>query len=245
MCSIAWSTRCEVAVADWKQRAWIEFVRSTCQVANTLLLSSRVEGVGRIPRKGPVLVIANHESYLDPMLIGTASPRHLTYLARKTLFRNPLFGGLLSSLGSVPIDQEGSGLGGLKTAITELENGGAVLIFPEGNRSPDGNLQALMPGVVLLLTRVKCPVLPVGVAGAYEALPVWRNVLYPSPLVPPVPRPGVALSFGELVPAERFAGLKRPELLSVLSEEMAKAAAAAERLRQRQRARHVPASGGR
>src|SRR5438105_15720921 len=73
----------------------------------------RIEGGAHIPTRGPVLLIANHQSFLDPILLGLCTPRQLRYLARKTLFRKPFFAWLIRALSAVPIDQEGIGKDGI------------------------------------------------------------------------------------------------------------------------------------
>src|SRR4051812_43478804 len=85
---------------------WYEFCKGLAYSAFALGFSLRTEGGRNIPRKGPALLIANHQSFLDPALVGVASPRHLRYLARKTLFRHPAFTWLIRSLHAVPVDQE-------------------------------------------------------------------------------------------------------------------------------------------
>src|SRR5262245_65834184 len=88
--------------------------------------SLRVRGRQNIPRTGPVLVIANHQSFLDPLLVGLASPRHLSFLAKKSLFDHGLFSFLIRCLHAVPIDQEGVGKDGLKAILQQLHEGRGV-----------------------------------------------------------------------------------------------------------------------
>src|SRR5687767_7299705 len=107
------------AVVDW---AWYEFNRVVIMGGCLLVWSLRVQGGGNIPRNGPVLLLANHQSFLDPVMIGVSCTRQLVYLARKTLFRGH-FGRYITSIGAVPVDQEGVAKEGLKTIITELRGG--------------------------------------------------------------------------------------------------------------------------
>ena len=152
-------------------RLWYEVGVHVSTLMLTLGFSFRVKGRENVPQSGPLMVIANHASFFDPVAVGVAVRRHLVFLARKTLFRNPLFGGLISSFNAVPIDQEGVGKEGIKTILHQLRQQSAVLVFPEGERTPDGNMVPLRPGIHLLMRRAESLILPVGVAGAFEAYP--------------------------------------------------------------------------
>jgi 1-acyl-sn-glycerol-3-phosphate acyltransferase len=198
----------------------------------TLGLSFRYAGTRNIPKTGPVLVIANHQSFIDPMIVGMAvKPRRLTYLARKTLFINPWFASVIHSLNAVPIDQEGVGKEGLQTTIKELGLGKAVLVFPEGSRTPDGLMHPFRPGIHLLLKRSKATIVPVGIAGAYEAWPIWRNLPIPAPLFWPAHAGTVAVSIGKPLAGEKYAAMSRDQCTRELFAEIQQVQARAERLR--------------
>src|SRR5262245_22731145 len=97
--------------------------------------SLRCEGSRHMPRRGPALVLANHASYLDPVIVGLGVRRPLCYLARKSLFKNPLLAALMRSLGAVPLDQDSVGAReGLRVSIDLLQAGRALIVFPEGER---------------------------------------------------------------------------------------------------------------
>src|SRR5215468_8422770 len=89
--------------------AWYEATYWLSALVMTTGFSLRTVGRRNVPRRGPALLLANHQSFLDPVLAGLAARRHLCFLARKTLFRNRAFGGIIRSLHAVPIDQEGVG----------------------------------------------------------------------------------------------------------------------------------------
>lgn len=209
---------------------WYGVVLGICTVG----FSYRAEGRRNIPKTGPALIIANHESYIDPLLVGLASPRHLYYLARKTVFRG-LLGKFLRSVNTYPVDQEGVAKEGLKAMLDLLEAGKPVLIFPEGQRSFDGVMQAFRPGVHLLIKRTDAPIVPVGIAGAHEALPRGRK--YPIPTPSPIffgPGPStLAVSVGKPIPASRYKGMPREQVLRELFEEVKKVQEEAERLRRK------------
>jgi 1-acyl-sn-glycerol-3-phosphate acyltransferase len=123
----------------------------------------RCEGRHHIPPHGAMLVCSNHQS--------------LNYLARKTLFHWTFFRWLIEYLDAIPIDREGAGLEGLKESLRRLRRGESLLVFPEGTRSPDGQVGPLQPGICLLARRSQALVIPMALDGAFEAWP--RSALGP------------------------------------------------------------------
>jgi 1-acyl-sn-glycerol-3-phosphate acyltransferase len=212
---------------------WYETCFWSSGAAMTLGFSLRTEGMRNVPPSGPALLIANHQSFLDPDLVGLAARRHLCYLARKSLFRNKLFIWLIRSFGAVPIDQEGIGIDGIRDILEQLQAGRAVLVFPEGNRTHDGQMQPLRPGVSLLIKKAQAPVVPVGIAGAYDAWPRWRPLPIPAPLFLPEQKGTIAVSIGRPLDGRQMADLPREKLLADLFDELQKAHVRAERLRKR------------
>lgn len=132
----------------------------------------RWRGAKNLPRTGPVLIVANHQSYIDPPLVGCAlGQRQFDYLARAGLFQSKWLGPLITALHSVPVKENGGDPASIKEIIRRLEQGRIVLIFPEGTRTMNGDIGEFKRGVALILRKSACPVLPVGIAGAYEAWP--------------------------------------------------------------------------
>ena len=131
----------------------------------------RVVHKGRRILKGPVILAMNHESYLDPPLAGIASGREVYFLARKTLLDAPVFGFLLPKLNVVPVDQEGTDRSALKALIRILKAGEGTVVFPEGARTLDGNLQPALPGLGFVIAKTLVPVLPMRIFGARAAMP--------------------------------------------------------------------------
>jgi 1-acyl-sn-glycerol-3-phosphate acyltransferase len=212
--------------------ALYEFSRCHVMATLTLGFSFRFEGGRNIPRDGPALIVANHESFFDPVAIGLTTPRQLHYLARKTLFRGA-FGRYLRRVNCVPVDQEGVAKEGLKTIIQLLEEGKAVLVFPEGERTWDGDMQALKPGVQLIIRKTKAPIIPAGVAGAFHAFP--RTSKWPSfsPLFMPANGGAFAVSVGAPLDGEEFAEKPRDEMLLELQQAVQQMKDRAERLRRK------------
>jgi 1-acyl-sn-glycerol-3-phosphate acyltransferase len=129
----------------------------------------RAYGASRVPLEGPVVLAANHASFIDPPLVGSGVKRQISFLARDTLFRNPVLGAILRSWEVVPVDRDGAGASGLKAILDRLMAGGAILLFPEGTRTRDGRLQPARSGIGLTVIKSSSPVVPVRVFGTYEA----------------------------------------------------------------------------
>ncbi len=136
-----------------------------------LLFRFRILHRERMINSGPVLLAMNHQSYFDPPLAGNASDRPIYYLARRTLLNVPVLGKILPKLNVIPVDQEGIDRGALKRLIQVVREGHGALIFPEGSRTLDGNLQPGAPGIGLVIAKTRAPVVPMRIFGAYEALP--------------------------------------------------------------------------
>lgn len=156
----------------------------------------KVQHGERMPRSGPVLYVLNHQSHLDPMIAGMATPvRHLNFIARSTLFSNKLFGWFISALNSVPVKQGSADMGAIRTALEQLEMGRMVLIFPEGSRTPDGAMHAFKRGAWLILSRGKPVVVPGAIEGGFDAWPRKRKF-------PILWGKRVMVRVGEPIPAE-------------------------------------------
>jgi 1-acyl-sn-glycerol-3-phosphate acyltransferase len=143
-------------------------------VAAFLTAAYRMRAFGgrNVPQHGAVLLVANHQSYLDPPAVGVAvRHRHLDYLARAGLFESKVLGEMLTTFNSVPISEEGGDTRAIKEILRRLDAGRAVLVFPEGTRSPDGAMRPFKRGIALLVKRARCPVVPVAVEGCYDAWP--------------------------------------------------------------------------
>jgi 1-acyl-sn-glycerol-3-phosphate acyltransferase len=139
----------------------------------------RVFNPERVPLSGPVILAANHASFIDPPLVGCGLRREINYLARESLFRFPGIGALLRSWNGVPVDRDGAGTRGLKAILDRLRAGGAIILFPEGTRTMDGKLQAARSGIGLTVIKSEAPVIPVRVFGTFEAFN--RTMKFPRP----------------------------------------------------------------
>ena len=123
----------------------------------------------RVIQSGPVILAMNHQSFFDPPLAGNASDRAIFFLARITLLDHWSWGWLLPKLNVIPVDQGGSDRSALKALIRILRAGETTLVFPEGGRTLDGNLQPAQPGIGLVVAKTLAPVVPMRIFGAHEA----------------------------------------------------------------------------
>jgi 1-acyl-sn-glycerol-3-phosphate acyltransferase len=133
-----------------------------------------VRGQEHVPSSGPVLLVSNHVSVLDPPLVGGAAPRELYFLAKEELFAIPLLGRIVARVNARPVRRDGSDTRALKLALRLLAEGRALLIFPEGTRGTEGTLREGKPGVGMLAVVSGAPVVPAYVSGSGRALPRGR-----------------------------------------------------------------------
>jgi 1-acyl-sn-glycerol-3-phosphate acyltransferase len=217
MPTVSWREEIAYRIAIWVM--WL-----TCFFGFGLRIRHRE----RVPRRGPVLIVSNHVSNIDPPLVGLCSTRILKYLARTTLFKNKAFAAFIRLMGAVPIDRE-VGTEGLKLTLQLLGEGRAVLMFPEGTRTEDGALQELKPGITVLLKKANCTIVPCGLVGVYDAWPRGQKLPKPSPVFLPATRRSFAVAFGEPVPSSHYKTMSRDAILADLTARLQAAIAEAKR----------------
>jgi len=153
-------------------RAYYSACRSVARTLLGVLTGMSVRGLDLLPRTGGVIVAANHISFWDPPLIGSAIAREVYFLAKEELFETPVLGPLIRSLNAIPIRRGAADLQGLARASEALKRGGAVLLFPEGSRMRDGELHPARPGVGLLAVQADVPIAPCYISGS-NPTPAW------------------------------------------------------------------------
>lgn len=169
-------------------RLWYRFCRFLFRVYFRLYHQGKIYGAKRLPTEGGLILAGNHVSFLDPPFFGQACRRAAYYLARDTLFRNPVSNWILRSWNCVPISRDRGDIGAMRTVLRLLGEGKAVLMFPEGTRSNDGKLQDARAGIGMIVAHAKVPVMPMRIFGTDRALPRGTSV----------PRPArVTIRFGE------------------------------------------------
>ncbi len=133
------------------------------------LFDARVTGADRVPATGPLVVAANHRSYLDPPLLGTWFPRTIHFMAKRELFKIVGLGWFISQVHAFPVDRDRADLAAFRQALRILKDGGVVGIFPEGTRNLAGEAKA-RGGAVLLAATANCPVVPVALVNTALAV---------------------------------------------------------------------------
>lgn len=151
-----------------------------------------LRGLEHIPAAGPVIITPNHQTYADPPLVTIPIRRRIYYMAWNRLFDVPGLAALIRRLRAFPVDVETADSRATREAVRVLRAGHALMIFPEGSRSPDGTVGRFKPGAFRLSVSLGVPVLPVTIAGGHEAWPpgqVWPRpgrirITYHRPLHP-------------------------------------------------------------
>lgn len=157
------------------RRAFYLVVRAVARLFFRLVYRARWEGVEHVPVRGAAIIAANHESHLDPPLIGSGPRRPMCFVARVGLFSFKPLGWFIAALNAVPIRQGEPDTAAIRAVLASLHAGRTVLIFPEGSRTHDGRTQPFARGITVLLKRAECPVVPAAIAGCFEAWPRSRR----------------------------------------------------------------------
>lgn len=166
----------------------------------------------KFPSDGPLILLANHQSNLDPMIVGAVSPKPINYLAKQSLFKFLPLGWFLRWNDCIPIQRDTNAIGGIKETLKRLKKKERVLIFPEGSRSPTGKLLPMKAGFSTLARRTKSPLLPLAIDGAWQIYP--RQAKFP--------RLGnIQVVFGDPIPYEEYETLSDGELSTLVEERIA------------------------
>ena len=195
---------------SWFQKFGYRAVQYFAWFCCKVMFGVRQTGFDRLPKEGATLVCANHQSNLDPILIGCLSPRRLNFLAKKSLFKYPPLSWLIHFLDSIPLSKEGLSADGIKETLRRLKREEALLMFPEGARTFTGQMTPLLPGFITLVKRTKPTLVPVGIAGAFKAWPRTRPV--------PLPGPRIRVVVGNPSPAAEYEALSAEQLTVLLDQ---------------------------
>jgi len=170
----------------------------------TLMFELKVYGRHHVPRRGGCLIVSNHQSYLDPVLIGVLLPRPMAYLAKSELFKNKYFSWLIRSLHAFPIRQGRGDVGAMKELITRLKQGYLLCVYVEGTRTETGELLPVESGAALVVRRAGVPVIPCVIEGSFQAWPRTQKMFHSHP---------VSVMYG---PPLKVEGLKANEITQLI-----------------------------
>lgn len=173
----------------------------------------RAFNTNNIPKTGPVLLVSNHQSFLDlPIIAMACTRRHYVPLARSTLFNHPAFAWLIRNLNAIPVVQGTSDIAAMRKCIKELANGHVLLIFPEGQRTECGKIGTFQTGTMLVIKRAKPTIVPVAVDGGYD---IWKIGQ-----ARPNLRGRLGVTFGKPIPSEKIIEMGADKGLAFLRDEV-------------------------
>lgn len=204
------------------------FGRYLCIWFGILVFRMRTFGRRHVPRTGGVLILSNHQSFVDPPLVGCGLPRACHFMARDSLFRNPVFSRIISAVNSFPVQRGSADIGAIKEALRRLKQGRILVMFPEGTRTPDGRIGPLLPGLAAIAQKARVPIVPALVDGVYQAWP--RHQLFPS-------IGNVVVLYDRPIDPAEYKNLSAEQLTTLIRQRMV---AMQERLYERQPERKPP-----
>lgn len=180
-----------------------EIAKAVVRVYYRLFFRMKVEGLENIPKDGALMICANHKSFYDPPLLGAFLPFRLRFMAKEELFRNPLFGKLIRSLGAFPVHRGKSDVAALRGAMKMLHQGERLIIFPEGKRVKKDHLGKGKKGAAMIAVMSGVNILPIGIDGDYR---LFRKM---------------TLRIGKVISLEEYFGQKADaETLQKITDEM-------------------------
>lgn len=192
-------------------RIYFRFCRFLCRCACTLYCRVRISGRKYVPSGGGVLLVCNHQSFLDPVLAGIGLSREVSFMARDSLFENPVFGRLIASLNAYPVRRGEADLSAIKETLRRLRDGAVVVIFPEGTRSLDGRIGTMMPGLAAIARKAWVPLVPTLIDGMVQAWPKGQALPWPSEVV---------VEYGEALLPGEYAGWSADRITDELRERL-------------------------
>jgi 1-acyl-sn-glycerol-3-phosphate acyltransferase len=146
------------------------------KILSFLFWPIKVKGEKYLSKTGPIILAANHVSYLDPIVLGTAINRQIHFIAKREVFDVPILGIIVKTLGAIPVDRKKASIISIKKSINILKNGKILGIFPEGTRSLNGELLELNVGFIKIALMSNAPIMPVGIHGTYDIYPPGSTI---------------------------------------------------------------------
>lgn len=168
------TTRQQVLTPTLSNQARLKFwnaCKMPCRLFTTLAFDLKSYGCQHVPQRGGALLISNHQSVLDPVLLGVHLHRPISFIAKAELFENPKFSWLIRNLNAFAVRRGQADVAAIKEALNRVKDGQVVTLFPEGTRSRDGSLNTIQPGIAMLVRRAEAPVIPAVIDGAFRSWP--------------------------------------------------------------------------
>jgi 1-acyl-sn-glycerol-3-phosphate acyltransferase len=159
-----------------------DILKMPCRIVTSLMFDLKVYGREHIPPEGGALLLSNHQSNLDPVLLAVQLQRKISFIAKSELFENRIFSWLIRSLNAFPVRRGETDVGAIKEAIRRLREGRILTMFPEGTRTRDGNIGKIQPGIAMLVRRAGVPVIPAVIDGSFQAWPRGVKLFRPYPI---------------------------------------------------------------
>ncbi|MEL7089349.1 MAG: lysophospholipid acyltransferase family protein [Planctomycetota bacterium] len=194
----------------WRLFAW-QFLQQTAKFLLKVLYRAKHFGSENIPLEGPVLMVANHQSFYDPILLGLgASKRHFYSLGRSTLYEKKWAAIMGSLTNSIPVEQGAGDVKAMKKCIEVLKDNQALMLFPEGARTMTGEVEKFETGAMLIIKRAKPQVVPVAVEGPYDIWPRGQKR--------PKLTGRMGIMYGDPIPAEQLTAMKAEDAMEMLRQ---------------------------
>jgi 1-acyl-sn-glycerol-3-phosphate acyltransferase len=170
-------------------RLWYAFILALARGILRVIAPGTVRGAEHIPLSGSFILASNHFSFFEPPILAVSSPREIHFMAKKSLFGIPIFGSLIRSLNSIPINRGSADVAGLNQAVALLRGGEPLLIFPEGGRNKTGRLKGAKGGIGYLVLATGLPIIPAYVRNSNQILQCFLrkrkiSVSFGPPLLP-------------------------------------------------------------
>ncbi len=192
----------------WAKAFIYRVCQCICVGIAALFFRPRVWGARRVPRRGPVILASNHQSYFDPPLVGAFISRQAHYLGRDSLYRNRLGGAILRFFNGLEVKRGRGDIAAFKQSLRVLKDDGALVLFPEATRTADGRIRPVQAGVVSLARKSGALIVPVALEGAFDAWPRGSRFPRPTPLW---------LEYGKPLHPAHFDGLEPEEVSAELT----------------------------
>jgi 1-acyl-sn-glycerol-3-phosphate acyltransferase len=185
------------------------------QILTRLLFDLKVHGRHNLPRHGGALIVSNHQSYLDPVVLAARLQRPLNFVGKSELFSCPISAWIMRRFNAFPLRQGKGDIGAIKETIHRLREGHMLNIYPEGGRTPDGLIHEFQKGVALIIRRANVPVIPAVIVGSFKAWPIQRKKWRTAPIEV---RFGPPLKLDGLHTDEEIAGAVERELRRMFAD---------------------------